>query len=78
MSVKLNLASLEARKEADGNRAEKHHAAVFPAIRRAMNVIAANAPDEWPDGNERLPSSMSWTFLHKQVYVRVQDEGLEE
>ena len=59
MSVKLTPASLEARREADGDGAETHQAAVFPAIRRAMNIIAVNAPDEWPDGNERLPSSMS-------------------
>lgn len=65
MSVKLTLASLEARREADDDGAEVHHAAVFPAIRRAMNVIAANAPDEWPDGNEHLPSSMSLVFLQR-------------
>jgi hypothetical protein len=54
-----------ARKDAGGEGAWKHQAAVCPASQSDRNVMPANAPDECPEGNDLRPSIISEVCLEE-------------
>lgn len=43
--------------------AERHMAAVWPAIQSVRKIMPAKAVDEWPDGNDIRPSRIDDFFL---------------
>lgn len=73
--VKEKLANLLLRKEDVGEGLAKHHAAVLPAMRSDIKVIAAKAADEWPDGNERRPSRITAALLKHMSSQQLQQGG---